>query len=80
MLFTRRGFARRYGYSSYRWVGTIDNWAEGTKAKDICNKLKKTIADMEREHEKLQKGVQLKKKELHIQEDEVFRNVDRFEY
>ena len=35
---------------------------------------------MEREHEKLQKGVQLKKKELHIQEDEVFRNVDRFEY
>lgn len=72
MLFTRRGFARRYGYRSYRWVGTIDDWAEGTKAKDICNKLKKTIADMEREHEKLQKGVQQKKKELHIQEDEVF--------
>lgn len=72
MLFTRRGFARRYGYSSYRWVGTIDDWTEGTKAKDICNKLKKTIADMEREHEKLQKGVQQKKKELHIQEDEVF--------
>ena len=72
MLFTRRGFARRYGYSSYRWVGTIDDWAEGTKAKDICNKLKKTIADMEREHEKLQKGVQQKKKELHIQEDDVF--------
>lgn len=72
LLFTRRGFARRYGYSSYRWVGTIDDWTEGTKAKDICNKLKKTIADMEREHEKLQKGVQLKKKELHIQEDEVF--------
>lgn len=72
MLFTRRGFARRYGCNSYRWVGTIDDWTEGTKAKDICNKLKKTIADMEREHEKLQKGVQLKKKELHIQEDEVF--------
>ena len=72
MLFTRRGFARRYGYSSYRWAGTIDEWAEGTKAKDICNKLKKTITDMECEHEKLQKGVQQKKKELHIQEDEVF--------
>ena len=72
MLFTRRGFARRYGYSSYRWAGTIDEWEEGTKAKDICNKLKKTITDMECEHEKLQKGVQQKKKELHIQEDEVF--------
>lgn len=80
MLFTRRGFARRYGYSSYRWTGTIDEWEEGTKAKDICNKLKKTITDMECEHEKLQKDVQQKKKELHIQEDEVFRNVDRFEY
>jgi len=72
MLFTRRGFARRYGYSSYRWAGTIDEWAEGTKAKDICKKLKKTITDMECEHEKLQKGVQQKKKELHIQEDDVF--------
>ena len=72
MLFTRRGFARRYGYRSYRWAGTIDEWEEGTKAKDICNKLKKTITNMECEHEKLQKGVQQKKKELHIQEDEVF--------
>lgn len=72
MLFTRRGFDRRYGYSSYQWSGTIDEWVEGTKAKDICKKLKKTIADMECEHEKLQKDVQQKKKELHIQEDEVF--------
>ena len=72
MLFTRRGFTRRYGYNSYRWAGTIDDWATGKNAKDICNKLKKTIADMESEHEKLQKGVQQKKKELRIQEEEVF--------
>ena len=70
MLFTRRGFAKR-NYNSFTWTGTIDEWATGDRAKDICSKLKKTIIEMESEHEKLQKGVQLKKKELHIQEDEV---------
>lgn len=67
-LFTRRGFAK-YGYQRYVWEGTIDSWTD--KAKDLCDKLKKTIKQMECEHEKLQKGVQLKKKELSIQSDEV---------
>lgn len=72
ILFTRRGFKHIKGFNSYCWTGTIDEWEEGTKAKDICNKLKKTITNMEHEHEKLQKNVQQKKKELHIQEDCVF--------
>jgi hypothetical protein len=70
MLFTNRGF-KKTGGTRYQWGKSIDEWVNGPIANEICKKLKKTITDMESKHEKLQKDVQQKVKELHIQEDDV---------